>query len=89
MRDVHSEGLLATTELAEIRHLPVQADQGKQALDEATSPWSLGPAACPWLDLPQRHAKKKLHRQAGLDCSIAVDGFAAHAMLGSNQPYGD
>ena len=34
MLDVHGKGLLATAERAEVRHIPVQADQGKQALDE-------------------------------------------------------
>ena len=34
MRDVHGQRLLATTERAEVRHLPVQADQEKEALDE-------------------------------------------------------
>ena len=29
--------------------------------------------AFPWLDLPQRHAEKDLHRQAGLDGSVAVN----------------
>ena len=73
MRDVHGKGLLATADRAEIRHIPVQSSQPKQALDEATSPWSLGPVAFPWLDLPQCHAEKDLHRQAGLDGSVAVN----------------
>ncbi len=60
MRDVHGKGLLATAERAEVRHLPVQADQAKQALDEPGR-------------LPQRHAEQDLHRQAGLDGRIAVD----------------
>ena len=34
-RDVHGKGLLATAQRAEVRHLPVQSDQAKQALDEA------------------------------------------------------
>ena len=34
MRDVHRKGLLATTERAAIRHLPVKADQPQQAFDE-------------------------------------------------------
>ena len=29
----------------------------QQALDEAASPWSLGPVAFPWLDLTQCHAE--------------------------------
>ena len=76
MRDVHGQGLLATAESAEIRHIPVQADQAKQALGEPSSPWSLGPVAFPWLDLPQHHAKKDLHRKAGLDGSVAVIGLS-------------
>ncbi len=63
MRDVHAKGLLATAERAEIRHVPVQADQAKQALDEACR-------------LPQRHAENDLHRQASLDGSVAVDGLS-------------
>ncbi len=76
MRDVHGKGLLAATERAEVRHLPVKANQAKQALDEPASPWLLGPVAFPWLDLPQRHPEKDLHRQAGLDGSVAVDGLS-------------
>ncbi len=60
MREVHGQGLLATAEGAEIRHIPVEADQAMQALDEAGR-------------LSQRHAEKDLHRQAGLDGGIAVD----------------
>ena len=67
MRDVHSKRLLVTAGHAEVRHLPVQADQAKMAFDEPTSPWSLGPVAFPWRDLPQRHAKTDIHRQAGLN----------------------
>ena len=62
MRDVHGKGLLTTAERAEVRHVPVQADQAKQALDEASR-------------LPKRHAEKDLHRQAGLQGSAAVDGL--------------
>jgi hypothetical protein len=75
MLDVHGKGLLATAERAEVRHIPVQADQGKQALDETRR-------------LPRRHcrldqwrsnvdhAEKDIHRQAGLDCGVAVDGLS-------------
>ena len=73
MRDVHGKGLLTAAERAEVWHVPVQADQTKQALDEPSSPWSLGPVALPRLDLPQCHAEQDLHRQAGLDRSGAVD----------------
>ena len=60
MRDVHGKGLLAATERAEIRHLPVRVNQGEQALHEPGR-------------LPQRHPEKDLHRQAGLHGSVAVD----------------
>jgi hypothetical protein len=60
MRDVRRKGLLTTTERAEVRHIPVQADQAKQALHEPGR-------------LPQRHPEKDLHRQAGLDSSVAAD----------------
>ena len=75
MLDVHGKGLLTTAERAEVRHIPVQADQGKQALDETRR-------------LPRRHcrldqwrsnvdhAEKDIHRQAGLDCGVAVDGLS-------------
>ena len=63
MRNVHGKGFLAAAQGAEVGHIPVQADQPQQALDEASR-------------LPQRHAKKDLHRQAGLDGSIAADGLS-------------
>ena len=66
MRDVHGKDLLATADRAEIRHIPVQSSQPKQALDEATSPWSLGPVALSWPDLPQRQIEQDLDRQADL-----------------------
>jgi hypothetical protein len=66
MRDVHGKGFLATAEHAEDWHIPVQADQAKQAVDEASR-------------LPQRHAEQDLHRQAGLDGSTAVDGLSPPA----------
>ncbi len=49
IRDVHGQGLLAAGQRAEVRHLPVQADQLQQALDEPGR-------------LPQRHAEKHLQR---------------------------
>ena len=49
-----------TAERAEVRHIPVRADQARQALDKAGR-------------LPQRHAGQDLHRQAGLDGSVAVN----------------
>ena len=63
MRDVHGQRLLPAAERAEIRHIPVQADQAKQALHKASR-------------LPQRHAEQYLHRQASLDGRIAVDGLS-------------
>jgi hypothetical protein len=93
MQDVHGQRFLATAERAEVGHFPAQADQPQQALDAAASPWSLGPVAFPWLDLPQRHAERGFHRLAGLDGSVTVDGLrprlpvgcAAQAMHGSRQ----
>jgi hypothetical protein len=61
MRDVHDKGLLATAEPAEIRDIPVQTDEAQQALH--------GPVR-----LPQRHAEQELHRQAGLNGGVGVDG---------------
>jgi hypothetical protein len=63
MRDVHGKGFLTAAEGAEVGHIPVQADQPQQALDEASR-------------LPQRHAEKDLHHQAGLDGSVAVGGLS-------------
>jgi hypothetical protein len=34
MREVYGKGLLAAAEHAEVRYLPVKADQAAQALDE-------------------------------------------------------
>ena len=73
MRDVHGKGLLETAECAEIGPPPVQANQTKKVPDAAASTWSLGQMALPWLDLPQRHAEKDLHRQTSLDGRVAVD----------------
>ena len=63
MREVHDKGLLATAERAEVRYVPVQAHQAKQALEEASR-------------RPQCQAEQNLHRQAGHDCRIAVDGLS-------------
>jgi len=62
--DVDGKGLLTAARGAEIRHIPVQTDERQQALHEARG-------------LPQRHSKQHLHRQAGLDGKITVDGLAA------------
>jgi hypothetical protein len=56
----HSAAGQRTAERAEIRHVPVQANQAKQALDKPCR-------------LPQGHAEEPLHRQAGLDGSVGVD----------------
>jgi hypothetical protein len=61
MRNVHGKGLLATAGRAEVRHIPVQTDQPQQALDKPCR-------------LPQGHAEEHLHRQAGLDGGVGVDG---------------
>ncbi len=77
IRDAHGQVLLTAGQGAEVGHRPVETDQPQQALDEPASPWSLGPVAFPWLDLPERHAEQHLHRQAGLDSCIAVSLLAA------------
>jgi len=64
MRDVRGESLLATAECAEVRHLPVQADQAKQALHVPDR-------------LPQGHAEQDLNRQAGLDSSINLERLSS------------
>ena len=69
---VQLQGLLAAARRAEVRHNPVQADQPQQALDQPSSPWSLGRVAFPWLDLPERHAEQPFHRKAGPDRSSAI-----------------
>lgn len=63
MRDIHGKGFLASAERTEVRNVPVQADQAKQAVNEPCH-------------LPQRHAEKHLHSQLGLDRSVTVDGFS-------------
>ena len=50
--DVDLQRLLTAAEGAEGRHRPVQADQPQEAFDKPSLPWSLGPVAFPWLDLP-------------------------------------
>ena len=75
--DVDLQRLLTAADVAEGRHRPVQVDQPQQALDEPSSPWSLGLVAFPWLNLPECHAKQHLHHQAGLDRRIAVVGLSA------------
>ena len=61
--DVHGKGLLAMAQCAEIRHIPVQSYKLQETFDEPSR-------------LPERHAEKDLHRQAGLDCSLAVNGLS-------------
>ena len=61
VRDAHAQDLPAAAQGAEIRHLPVPANQPKQALQEPCR-------------LPQRLATEDLHRPAGPDGSAAVDG---------------
>lgn len=84
MRDVHGQRLLAAAQSAEVGHIPVQANQPQQALNEPGR-------------LPQRQPEQDFHRQAGLDSSFTVDGcrprlpvgFDAHTMSGSNQIVSD
>jgi hypothetical protein len=73
MRNVDGKGLLATAQGAEVGHIPVQADQPLQALDEPGR-------------LSQRHAKQDLHRQAGLDGGVAVDGLSPTLAGGLRRP---
>lgn len=56
--------LVAAAEGAEGRHLAAQTDQAQQALDEPNR-------------LPEHHAEKHLHRQAGLDRGIAAGRLSA------------
>jgi hypothetical protein len=63
MRDVHGEDLLAMAERAEVWHIPIEADQARQALYQPGR-------------LPQRHAEQHLHGQAGLHGIVAVDGLS-------------
>ena len=63
--DVHGQGLPATAARAEVRHLPVQADQAKQALGEASRLPRRHCRSDQWRNTVN-HAKKDLHRQAGL-----------------------
>ena len=57
--DVDGQGLLTPGQRAEVRHRPVEANQPQQALDEPGR-------------LPECHAEKNLHRQAGLNSSVTV-----------------
>ena len=62
-RMCHSPAGQRAAQGAEIRHIPVQADQPQQTFDEPCR-------------LPQRHAEKNLHRQTNLDGGVAVDGLS-------------
>lgn len=64
MWDIRGQSLLAAAERAEVRHLPVQADQLLQALDDS-------------LGLARSHAEHHLHRQAFLYSGIAVGLLSA------------
>jgi len=62
--DIHRESLLTTRQGAEVGHRPVEADQPKQALDEARR-------------LAEHHAEQHLYRKAGPDGRVAVALLAA------------
>ena len=70
--DVDLQRLLAAAERAEVGHRPLQADQPQEALDEPSSPWSPGPVAFAWIDLPERDAEQHLHRAAGLNGRVVM-----------------
>ena len=57
--DGHGQGLLPPAQRAEVRHSPVEANQAQQAFHEP---------GC----LPESHAEEELHRQARLNCGIAI-----------------
>ena len=64
IRDVHGQRLLAARQRAEVGHDPVETDRPQQAFDEPGR-------------LPERHAERHLHRQAGPNGCIAVGLMAA------------
>jgi len=71
--DVDLQGLLTPLQRAEVRHIPVQADQPQQALDEPSR-------------LPQRHPDQHLHRQTGPDSGVAVVGLPSTLANGGGSP---
>ena len=93
MRNVHGQRLLAAAEGAEIRHIPVQANQPKQALDEPASPWLLKPvvqkgsicrSAIPNRTFMVRQVWTAAPLSLGCRPRLSV-GCAVHDMFGSNQ----
>lgn len=73
MRDVHGQRLLPAAQGAEVGHIPVQANQPKQALDES---------GC----LPQRHPEQDFHGKAGLDGGVTVDRLLPTLASGLRSP---
>ena len=57
--DLHSKGILPAAQGGEVRHRPVEPCHRQDAGHHAISPWSLGPVAFSWLDLPKRQAKPR------------------------------
>ncbi|GCD57372.1 hypothetical protein NBRC3222_2709 [Acetobacter pasteurianus NBRC 3222] len=57
--NIDCQGFLPPAQRAEIRYMPRQSSQAKQAFDETGR-------------LPQGHAEENLQRQTGLDRGIAV-----------------
>ena len=70
IRDLDRQCFLPPAEGRAIWHSPVQVRHLQQAGHHPASPWSLGPVAFSWLDLPQRQLEQDLDRQVKLDRRI-------------------
>ena len=81
IRDMDGECLLPSAQGRIIRHGPVQVRHLQQAGHHPASPWSLGPVAFSWLDLPQRQHEQDLDRQAELDRGIGEHRRATGAAV--------
>ena len=73
MWDIHGQCRPATAERAEIRHIPVQADQARQAPDKVSRQ-------------PRRHSEQSLHWQADPDDSVAANSLDGSVAANRRSP---
>ena len=76
VKDVHRQGLLTAGSCAEVRHGPVKTDQAQQARRSRLAMVARTSGAT-WLDLPECHPERHLHRQTCLDSGIATGLLSA------------
>lgn len=86
IRDLDGACLLPPTQGRIIRHGPVQIRQRRQNGHHPASPWSLGPVAFPWFDLPQGQLEQQLDGQAKPDRRVREHRGAAKAAVMRREP---